>query len=81
MRSKKKIQIEPKDIKYNVYNTKLPVTITHDNKVYFDVDPKDQDAVMANDTAKINEYKEKVKQTMEYLFLEGFLTDSEDIEE
>jgi hypothetical protein len=73
MSSKKKVTIKPKDIKYSVNNTELPVTITHDNKVYFDVDPKDEAAVLAKDQDKINEYQAKVQKTMEYLYLEGFI--------
>jgi len=78
MSTKKKITIKPKDIKYTVYNTVLPVVITHDDKVYFDVDPKDETAILAKDQSKIKEYQEKVKKTMEYLFLQGFLTNSEE---
>jgi hypothetical protein len=78
MSSKKKVTIKPKDIKYSVNNTELPVIITHDDKVYFDVDPKDESAILAKDQSKITEYQEKVKKTMEYLFLEGFLTNSEE---
>lgn len=81
MGSKKKLSINPKDIKYSIYNTELPVIITHDEKVYFDVDPKDEKAIMSKNETKIAEYQEKVKKTMEYLFLEGFLTNSEDFDE
>lgn len=77
MSAKKKVTIKPKDIKYSINNTELPVIITHDDKVYFDVDPQDESAILAKDQSKITEYQEKVKKTMEYLFLEGFLTNSE----
>lgn len=76
MSSKKKITIKPKDVKYTINNTELPVVITHDNKVYFDVDPKDESAILNKNPDKITEYQEKVKKTMEYLYLEGFLTDT-----
>jgi hypothetical protein len=78
MSSKKKLTIKPADIKYSIYNTELPVIITHDNKVYFDVDPKDENAIIAKNQKKIAEYQEKVNKTMNYLFLEGFLTSSEE---
>lgn len=78
MSAKKKVTIKPKDIKYSINNTELPVIITHDDKVYFDVDPQDESAILAKDQSKITEYQEKVKKTMEYLFLEGFLTNSEE---
>lgn len=81
MSSKKKITIKPKDIKYTINNTALPVVITNDNKVYFDVDPKDESAILDKNQDKISEYQEKVKKTMEYLFLEGFLTDEDVTEE
>lgn len=81
MSAKKKITIKPKDIKYTIKNTELLVIITNDDKVYFDVDPKDESAIIAKDQNKIAEYQEKVKKTMEYLFLEGFLTESEESEE
>ena len=81
MSTKKKVTIKPKDIKYNLCNTELPVIITHDNKVYFDVDPKDEIAILEKNPTKISEYQEKVKKTMEYLYLEGFLTDSDDADE
>lgn len=73
MSSKKKVTIKPKDIKYSVNNTELPVIITHDDKVYFDVDPKDESAILAKDQTKISEYQMKVQKTMEYLYLEGFI--------
>ena len=75
MSSKKKITIKPKDIKFSINNTELPVIITNDNKVYFDVDPSDEVAILEKNQGKITEYQQKVKKTMEYLFLEGFLTD------
>lgn len=79
MSAKKKIKlnIKPKDIKYSISNTPLPVVITHDGKIYFDVDPKDEKAILANDPDKIAEYQQKVESTMEYLFLENFLTNEE----
>lgn len=75
MSSKKKITIKPKDIKFSINNTELPVIITNDNKVYFDVDPSDEVAILEKNQDKITEYQQKVKKTMEYLFLEGFLTE------
>jgi len=81
MSSKKKTTIKPTDIKYSVNNTELPVIITHDDKVYFDVDPKDERAILAKNKNKISEYQTKVQKTMEYLFLEGFLTNSSETEE
>jgi len=81
MSSKKKISISPKDIKYSIYNTELPVIITHDDKVYFDVDPKDEKSILTKDEKKKAEYQKKVKKTMEYLFLEGFLINPEDFDE
>ena len=78
MASKKKhIVIKEKDIKYRVTNTPLKVIISNDDKVYFDVDPADESALIAKDEEKIAEYQEKVKETMEYLFLEGFLENSD----
>lgn len=76
MASKKKIKITIKDedIKYKISNTPLPVIITNDEKVYFDVDPADEKALLAKNEEKMEEYQNKVKETMEYLFLEGFLT-------
>lgn len=59
----------------------MSVVITHDNKVYFDVDPKDERAILDKNPDKITEYQEKVKKTMEYLYLEGFLTNSDIIED
>ena len=81
MSAKKKVTIKPKDIKYSINNTELPVIITHDDKVYFDVDPKDESAIIAKNQDKIAEYQEKVKKTMEYLFLEGFLTNSDETDD
>lgn len=75
MSSKKKITIKPKDVKYTINNTELSVVITHDNKIYFDIDPKDEVAILEKNQDKVTEYQEKVKKTMEYLILEGFLTD------
>ena len=77
MSSKKKLTIKPKDIKYSIQYTELPVIITHDGRVYFDVDPKDERAIIAKNQEKIEEYQERVNKTMEYLFLEGFLTNSD----
>lgn len=76
---KKKITIKTKDIKYTINNTELPVIITHDDKVYFDVDPKDERDIINKVPEKMQEYQEKVKKTMEYLYLEGFIEDSESI--
>ena len=81
MKAKKKIIIKEKDIKYTINNTELPVVITKDNKVYFDVDPKDEKSIINQDPDKIAEYQEKVNKTMEYLYLEGFLQDPESNEE
>ena len=39
--------------------------------------PKDEKAILANDPDKIAEYQQKVESTMEYLFLENFLTNEE----
>ena len=73
MSAKKKVTIKPKDIKYSINNTELPVIITHDDKVYFDVDPKDERAILEKDKEKIAEYQMKVQKTMEYLYSEGFI--------
>ena len=73
MSSKKKVVIKPKDIKYSINNTVLSVTITHDDKVYFDVDPADEAAILQKNEEKIAEYQLKVMKTMEYLYLEGFI--------
>lgn len=76
----KKVNIKDENIKYNVKNTALPVIITHDGKVYFDVDPGDEKRILAKDQETITDYQEKVKSTMEYLFLEGFLSDPEEVD-
>lgn len=76
MSTKKKIKLKKEDIKYEIYNTALPVFITHDDKVFFDIDPKDERAIFKNDIQKIQEYDRKASSTLEYLKLEGFLPES-----
>jgi len=73
MTSKK---ISKKNIKYNIKNTPLPVIITHDGIVYVDVNSADTKKLKKNNKKCVEKYRKLMEQTMEYLFLEGFCTES-----
>lgn len=70
---------EIENVKYFVNNTQIPVVITNDSKIYFDINEKDNK--MLKDAAKgiiknkkqLDECHKKIEKSMEYLYLEGFI--------
>ena len=74
-------KIDEKDIKYKICNTALVAFITNDGHVILDIPAEDEAGILAKDPKKLADYQEKVQSTMEYLFLEGFCTASENSNE
>lgn len=72
---------EIENVKYFINNTEIPVVITHDSKIYFDINEKDnkilKDAAkgVIKNKKKLEECQRKIAKSMEYLHLEGFLLD------
>jgi hypothetical protein len=73
---------EIENVKYFINNTEIPVVITNDSKIYFDINETDnkilKDATrgIIKNKKKLEECQRKIAKSMEYLYLEGFLLDS-----
>lgn len=67
------ININKDEILYFIKNTELPVIISKNGAVYFDIPQKDQELLNINDPIAVTQYKDKLIRCVEYLKLEGFL--------
>jgi hypothetical protein len=66
-----------KDIKYSISNTQLTTIISKSGEIIFVVDEKYRHAAAKNDQVLIDECNNKLKASMEYLVLEGFIEKDE----